>query len=156
MQSELVIIATDLAEFIGAALGLSLLSGLQMPAAAVIAAAGSFAILELQRRGYRSFEAVIASMLLVVVLAFAVQIFMVKPDLAAIAKSVFLPRFADTDSILLAAGILGATVMPHAIYLHSSLTQNRVIGRNDHEKSKSSSLNASILSSQWSSPERLI
>ncbi len=134
VQSELVIIATDLAEFIGAALGLSLLSGLQMPAAAVIAAAGSFAILELQRRGYRSFEAVIASMLLVVVLAFAVQIFMVKPDLAAIAKSVFLPRFADTDSILLAAGILGATVMPHAIYLHSSLTQNRVIGRNDHEK----------------------
>ncbi|WP_106406127.1 Nramp family divalent metal transporter [Paenibacillus solani] len=134
IQSELVIIATDLAEFIGAALGLYLIFGIPMVEAAVITAVASFALLEFQRRGYRSFEAVIGVMVLAVVMAFAVQIFLVKPDLAAISRSTFIPRFQGTDSILLAAGILGATVMPHVIYLHSSLTQNRVIGKNDKEK----------------------
>lgn len=134
IQSEVVIIATDLAEFIGAALGLYLLFHIQMVPAAAITAVGSFAILEFQRRGYRTFEAVIGSMVLIVVLAFAVQVFLVKPDYAAVTRSIFTPRFQGTDSILLAAGILGATVMPHAIYLHSSLTQNRVVGKNEKEK----------------------
>ncbi|TCP29223.1 manganese transport protein [Scopulibacillus darangshiensis] len=133
IQGELVIMATDLAEFIGAALGLYLLFNIPMLPAALITAVGSFAILELQRRGYRALEAGIASMVLIVVLAFALQTVLAKPDSAAVLAG-FLPRFEGIDSILLAAGILGATVMPHAIYLHSSLTQKRVIGRNEREK----------------------
>lgn len=136
IQSELVIIATDLAEFIGAALGLYLVFGIPMLPAALITAVCSFAILELQRRGYRTFETVITGMVLMVVLAFAVQTFLAKPDAAEVVSGMFIPRFEGTDSILLAAGILGATVMPHAIYLHSSLTQNRIIGVNDLQKQK--------------------
>ncbi|MGE8205790.1 Nramp family divalent metal transporter [Heyndrickxia sp. NPDC080065] len=136
IQSELVIIATDLAEFIGAALGLYLLFDIPMIPAAIITAAGSFAILELQRRGFRSLEAGIAAMVLIVVLAFAFQTFLAKPDLGSVLGGMFTPKFQGVDSILLAAGILGATVMPHAIYLHSSLTQNRIVGRNEMEKKR--------------------
>lgn len=136
IQSELVIIATDLAEFIGAALGLYLIFGIPMLPAAIITAIGSFAILELQRRGVRTLEAGIASMILIVVLAFTFQIIVAKPDMGAVAAGIFTPSFQGVDSILLAAGILGATVMPHAIYLHSSLTQNRIVGRNDTEKKR--------------------
>lgn len=134
IQSELVIIATDLAEFIGAALGLYLLFGIPMLPAALITAAGSFAILELQRRGYRTLEAGIAGMVMIVVLAFAFQVMMAKPDAGSVIAGMFTPRFEGVDSILLAAGILGATVMPHAIYLHSSLTQSRVVGIDEREK----------------------
>jgi manganese transport protein len=136
IQSELVIIATDLAEFIGAALGLYLLFGIPMLPAAVITAIGSFAILELQRRGYRALEAGIAAMVLIVVLAFAFQVIAANPDFGAVGTGMITPRFDGVDSILLAAGILGATVMPHAIYLHSSLTQNRIVGRNEAEKKR--------------------
>ncbi|WP_036587605.1 Nramp family divalent metal transporter [Paenibacillus sophorae] len=136
IQSELVIMATDLAEFLGAALGLYLLFDIPMLPAALITAAGSFAILELQRRGYRSLEAGIASMILIVVLAFAYQVVMAKPAMGEVFHGIVTPSFQGVDSVLLAAGILGATVMPHAIYLHSSLTQNRIVGRNDAEKKK--------------------
>ncbi|MEK4513744.1 Nramp family divalent metal transporter [Paenibacillus sp. FSL H8-0122] len=134
IQSEIVIIATDLAEFIGAALGLYLLFGIPMLPAALITAVGSFAILELQRRGYRTLEAGIAGMVMIVVLAFAFQVIMAKPDAGSVVAGMFTPRFEGVDSILLAAGILGATVMPHAIYLHSSLTQSRVVGIDEREK----------------------
>lgn len=134
IQSELVIMATDLAEFLGAALGLYLLFDIPMLPAALITAAGSFAILELQRRGYRSLEAGIAAMILVVVLAFAFQVVMAKPDIGGVVHGIVTPSFQGVDSVLLAAGILGATVMPHAIYLHSSLTQNRIVGKDDEEK----------------------
>ncbi|CAF1764062.1 Divalent metal cation transporter MntH [Bacillus subtilis] len=136
IQGELVIIATDLAEFIGAALGLYLLFGIPMLEASIIAAIGSFAILELQRRGYRSLEAGIAGMLFVVVIAFALQTFFAKPDAVSVMKGLFVPAFHGPDSVLLAAGILGATVMPHAIYLHSALTQRRVVGKTDAERKK--------------------
>ncbi|MGE7918768.1 Nramp family divalent metal transporter [Viridibacillus sp. NPDC093762] len=134
IQAELVIMATDLAEFIGAALGMYLIFGIPMLPAALITAAGSFAILELQRRGYRAFEAGISGMVLIVVAAFAFQTFMAQPDVGGVISGIFTPRFEGVDSILLATGILGATVMPHAIYLHSSLTQSRVIGRTNEEK----------------------
>lgn len=134
IQAELVIIATDLAEFIGAALGLYLLFNIPMLPAAIITAVGSFAILELQRRGFRAFEAGISGMVLIVVLAFAFQTFLAQPEWGEVAFSMFTPQFEGVDSLLLATGILGATVMPHAIYLHSSLTQSRIIGRNEEEK----------------------
>ncbi|WP_042161639.1 Nramp family divalent metal transporter [Paenibacillus gorillae] len=136
IQSELVIIATDLAEFLGAALGLYLLFDIPMLPAALITAAGSFAILELQRRGVRAFEAGIAAMIFIVVLAFTCQVVLAQPDMAAVAAGIVTPKFEGVDSVLLAAGILGATVMPHAIYLHSSLTQRRIVGRNDAEKKR--------------------
>ncbi|RXK28767.1 divalent metal cation transporter [Bacillus velezensis] len=136
IQGELVIMATDLAEFIGAALGLNLLFGIPMVEAAIIAAIGSFAILELQRRGYRALEAGIAGLLFVVVIAFALQTFFAKPDAASVLEGLFIPKIDGMDSVLLATGILGATVMPHAIYLHSALTQRRVVGKTDNERKK--------------------
>lgn len=134
IQGELVVMATDLAEFIGAALGIHLLFGLPMVTSAIVAAILSFAILELQRRGFRSLEIGIAMMVGVVVLSFAVQVFFAHPSLTGVVQGLLTPRFQDVDSVMLAAGILGATVMPHAIYLHSALTQRRVVGKNEEEK----------------------
>lgn len=134
IQGELVIMATDLAEFIGAALGIYLLFGIPLLEASLIAAVGSFAILELQRRGYRSLEAGITAMLFIVVLSFIVQMFFAKPDVSSLFHGLFTPQFDGIDSVILAAGILGATVMPHAIYLHSALTQKRIVGETDREK----------------------
>jgi len=134
IQGELVIMATDLAEFIGAALGIYLLFGIPLLEASLIAAVGSFAILELQRRGYRSLEAGITGMLFIVVLSFIVQMFFAKPDVPSLLHGLFTPQFDGMDSVILAAGILGATVMPHAIYLHSALTQKRIVGETDKEK----------------------
>lgn len=136
IQGELVVMATDLAEFIGAALGLYLLFGIPLLPAALIAAAGSFAILELQRRGFRWLEAGITSLLFIVVLAFIAQIFFAKPEVSSILNGFLVPQFKGVDSILLAAGILGATVMPHAIYLHSALTQRRVVGKTEEDRRK--------------------
>jgi manganese transport protein len=136
IQSELVIIATDLAEFIGSSLGLHLLFGIPMIPAALITAIGSFAILECQRRGFRSLETVIVVMIVMVVVSFAVQMVIAKPDVEAVAMGILTPKFKGGDSILLASGILGATVMPHAIYLHSSLTQHRIVGKGEAEKKK--------------------
>lgn len=135
IQAELVIIATDLAEFIGAALGLYLIFNIPMLPAALITAIASFIILELQRRGFRTFEAIVSGMVLIVVLAFAFQTFLAKPSTSGVINGL-VPHFDGVSSILLATGILGATVMPHAIYLHSSLTQKRIIGRNEAEKKK--------------------
>ncbi|MGE7604617.1 Nramp family divalent metal transporter [Peribacillus sp. NPDC097675] len=134
IQAEIVIMATDLAEFIGAALGIYLLFDLPLITSAIIAAIGSFAILEFQRRGYRTFEALITGMIFVVVLAFGAQVFYAKPDTSELLMGLLTPKFEGVDSILLSAGMLGATVMPHAIYLHSSLTQKRIVGKNELER----------------------
>ncbi|MFJ7972104.1 Nramp family divalent metal transporter [Psychrobacillus sp. NPDC096389] len=136
IQGELIIIATDLAEFIGAALGLYLLFGIPLLPSALIAAVGSFIILELQRRGVRSFEAGITGMLFIVAIAFGLQVFLAKPDASSVIAGLFTPKFDGVDSVMLAAGILGATVMPHAIYLHSALTKKRIIGRTESEKKR--------------------
>ncbi|MEK4425696.1 Nramp family divalent metal transporter [Solibacillus sp. FSL K6-1523] len=136
IQGELIVIATDLAEFIGAALGLYLLFGIPLFTAAIIAAIGSFIILELQRHGIRALEAGITGMVFIIVLSFVLQVFFSQPDANAVLLGLFTPQFDGVDSVMLAAGILGATVMPHAIYLHSSLTQKRIIGRNELEKKR--------------------
>lgn len=134
IQAELVVIATDLAEFIGASLGLYLIFHISLIPSAIITAFGSFAILELQRRGVRSLEAVISGMIFIVVIAFGLQVFYTQPEARDVISGMFVPRFEGVDSVLLGAGILGATVMPHAIYLHSSLMQKRVIGQNEKER----------------------
>jgi manganese transport protein len=136
VQAEVIAMATDLAEFIGAALALNLLFGIPLFPAGLMTAVGAFGILELQRRGFRPLEAAIAALVGVIVIAFAFQMFYAQPEGDRILAGLFTPQFAGTESVLLAAGILGATVMPHVIYLHSALTQRRVVGRTDEEKKK--------------------
>ena len=136
VQAEVIAMATDLAEFIGAALALNLLFGIPLFPAGLITAVAAFGILELQRQGFRPLEAAISGMVGVIVIAFAVQMFYAQPEGDRILAGLFTPQFAGTESVLLAAGILGATVMPHVIYLHSALTQRRIVGRTDEEKRK--------------------
>ena len=134
VQAELVAMSTDVAEVVGAALGLNLLFGIPLFSAALISGAAAFAILALQQMGFRRLEAVISALVGVVVLGFAFEIFNAKPDGGEALKHLVIPGFGDTESVLLATGIIGATVMPHVIYLHSALTQRRIVGRNDGEK----------------------
>src|ERR671920_573123 len=136
VQAEIIAMATDLAEFIGAALALNLLFGIPLFPAGLLTAVAAFGILELQRRGFRPLEAAISAFVGVIVLSFAFQMFYAQPEADRILAGLFTPQFAGTDSVLLAAGILGATVMPHVTYLHSALTQRRVVGRNDQERKK--------------------
>jgi manganese transport protein len=133
IQAELIAMATDMAEFVGAAIALNLLFGVPLFVAGLMTGVVAFGILGLQAHGYRRFELVIAGLFGVVLLGFLYQAFEVGPNASGAAKG-FIPHFAGTDSILLAAGILGATVMPHVIYLHSALTQRRIAVRNDDER----------------------
>jgi manganese transport protein len=124
---ELVAMATDLAEFLGAAIGFNLLFGIPLWAAGLLTALTTFLILSLQVRGFRALEAVITGMLGVIVLCYLVETFLDKPDWKTLAYHAVVPQFAGPESVLIAAGILGATVMPHVIFLHSSLTQDRIV-----------------------------
>jgi manganese transport protein len=133
IQAELIAMATDLAEFIGAAIALNLLFGIPLLPAGLITAVVAFAILALQTRGHRRFELVIAGMLGVILLGFLYDTLRIGFDAGEAAKG-FVPGFEGTDSILLATGILGATVMPHVIYLHSALTQRRISARDADER----------------------
>ena len=133
IQAEVVAMATDVAEFVGAAIGLQLLFDIPLFPAALLTGAAAFAILALQTRGFRRLEAVIAALIGVIVGAFALQVFMASPSGSGIASG-FVPGFDGTESVLLAVGIIGATVMPHVIYLHSALTQHRIVGVTEEEK----------------------
>ena len=135
VQAELIAMATDLAEFVGAAIALNLLFGIPLLPAGLITAVVSFAILGLQTRGYRRFELVITGMLGVILLGFLYDTLRIGADPAGVAGG-FIPSFAGVDSVLLATGILGATVMPHVIYLHSALTQNRIPAHTDAQRKR--------------------
>jgi len=128
IQAELIAMATDVAEFVGAAIGINLLTGLPLFPAAILTGAASFFILALQSRGFRRLEVVIAAFVGVIVIAFGFQVLLAQPSAPGIAHGLFVPGFAGKESVLLAVGILGATVMPHVIYLHSALTQRRIVG----------------------------
>ena len=136
VQAELIAMATDLAEFLGAALGFNLLLGIDLFPAAILTAIAAFGILGLQRFGFRPFEATIAAMIGVIGLCYILEMFFANPPLLTVAKHAVFPQFQGTESILLAVGILGATVMPHVIYLHSSLTQSRIVPETDAEAKK--------------------
>jgi len=136
LQAEAIAIATDLAEFLGAALGMHLLFGIGLLPAAFVTAAAAFLILGLQRYGFRPFEAVIAGMVLAIGACYVIELFKAQPNLAEVGKHAVLPQFQGTESVLLAVGILGATVMPHVIWLHSALTQDRIRPENDEQKRK--------------------
>jgi manganese transport protein len=134
LQAEAIAIATDLAEFLGAALGMHLLFGIGLFPAAVVTGVVAFLILGLQRFGFRPLEAVIAGIVIAIGLCYIIELFKADPDLGQVAKHAVVPGFEGKESVLLAVGILGATVMPHVIWLHSALTQYRIVPRDDAER----------------------
>ena len=134
LQAEAVAMACDLAEFVGAALGFHLLFGIPLLPAGLLTGVAVFVILAAELHGIRRLEAVIALLVAVIVAGFAFQMLFAHPDGSAAVKGLLTPQFKDSASVLLAAGILGATVMPHVIYLHSALTQRRVVGADAGER----------------------
>jgi manganese transport protein len=126
LVSELAAMATEVAEVLGAAIGFQLLFGMPLLAAGVVTGAITFGILGLQRQGFRLLEFVIAAMLGVIAICYLLETLLASPDASEIVHHAVMPEFQGTDSILLAVGILGATVMPHVVFLHSHLTQHRI------------------------------
>lgn len=125
LQAELVAMATDLAEVIGGAVALNLLFDVPLLLGGLITGAVSMVLLAVQsRRGARPFEFVIVGLMVIITVGFVAGVFIAPPDPAGVAGGL-VPRFDDTGSVLLAASILGATIMPHAIYAHSALTRDR-------------------------------
>src|ERR671938_1228728 len=133
LQAEAIAIATDLAEFVGAAIALELLFGVPPFVSGLITAVVAFGVLGLQSRGHRSFEVAIAGFLGIVLLGFAYDLANVGLDVGPAAAGL-VPHFSGSDSVLLAVGILGATVMPHVVYLHSALTATRFRAPTAHQR----------------------
>ncbi|MBI3362627.1 MAG: Nramp family divalent metal transporter [Chloroflexi bacterium] len=126
---EIVAMSTDLAEFLGAALGFNLLFGIPLWLAGILTAIATFLILGLERYGFRPLEAVITALVGVVAGSYVIETILDRPAWGLVLSHAVVPRFSGGESVLLAAGILGATVMPHAIFLHSALTQDRIVVR---------------------------
>ena len=135
LQAEVVAMATDLAEFTGAALGLNLVFGLSIWVSALLAALATFAVLAMEVGGFRRIEAAITALVGVVVLAFILELVIARPPAGSVAGGVFVPKLPG-GAALLAVSIVGATVMPHVIYLHSALTRGRVTGTDESERRK--------------------
>jgi len=135
IQAEIMAMSTDIAEFLGAALGLNLLFGVPMLVAGLITGVIAFAILELQTRGFRRFELAITSLLAIIFLGFLYETLRIGPS-SHEALRAFLPGLDGSGSLYLAVGIIGATVMPHVIYLHSALTQGRMPVHNEQERTR--------------------
>ncbi|HEX9107433.1 MAG TPA: Nramp family divalent metal transporter [Longimicrobiales bacterium] len=133
LVSELVAIATDLAEFLGAALGFYLLLHIPLLPAAFLTGAVTLFILAMERRGFRPIEVVISGFVGLIALAYVLETFLDRPDVGQVVRGALVPSFSGRESVLLATGILGATVMPHVVYLHSALTQQRIVPRNDEQ-----------------------
>ncbi len=136
IQAEIVAIATDLAEFVGAAIGLNLIFGIPPFAAGLITAVVAIGILTLEQRGYRKFELAIIGLLGLVALGFLYDLIAVGDQSASGIAEGLIPGFAGSESVLLAIGTIGATVMPHVVYLHSALVQRRIVPENEEERQK--------------------
>lgn len=126
---EVMAMATDLAEFLGAALGFNLLFHIPLFIAGILTAITTFIILSLERRGFRPLEAIITAFVGVIATSYLVETLLDRPALDQVVFHAVVPQFSGTESVLLATGILGATVMPHVIFLHSALTQGRIVTR---------------------------
>ncbi len=131
--AEVIAIATDLAEFLGAALGFNILFHIPLFAAGLLTAIATFLILGLQQYGFRPLEAVITGLVGVVAISYMLELFFSRPNWLQVGQSLTPPKFSGVDSVFLAVGILGATVMPHVIWLHSALTQHRIRPKNAAE-----------------------
>ena len=130
---EIVAMATDLAEFLGAAVGFNLLFGMPLLVAGLLTGVTTFLILALERHGFRPLEAVISAMVGVIAACYLIETVLDRPDWGLLAYHSVVPHFQGSESVLLATGILGATVMPHVIFLHSALTQGRIVTRQPAE-----------------------
>jgi manganese transport protein len=133
LTQEVTAMATDLAEFLGASIGINLLTGIPLFAAALITGLGVFLILALQGNGFRGLEAFIGGCALVIALCYVVETLLTGPDWGQVVYHSIVPSLPDSNAVLLAVGIIGATVMPHVIYVHSSLTQGRVVPATEDE-----------------------
>ena len=134
-QAEIMAMSTDIAEFLGAALGLNLLFGVPLLAAGLMTGAIAFAILELQTRGYRRFELAITALLGLILFGLLYETLRIGPSAHDSLRGL-VPGLSGTSSLYLAVGIIGATVMPHVIYLHSALTNGRTPVRDEHERAR--------------------
>ncbi len=132
--SEIAAMATDLAEFLGGAIGLSLLLHMPLLAGMIVTAIVTYGLLACEQRGFRPLELVIGAIVGIICLCYLAEMFIAPIDWAAAAHHTVVPQIADAEALLLAVGIIGATVMPHAIYLHSGLTQTRIPVRNDDDR----------------------
>src|ERR1700736_1540188 len=135
VQAEIMAMSTDIAEFLGAAIGLNLLFGVPLLPAGLITGVIAFAILELQTHGFRRFELAITALLGIIFAGFLYETLRIGPSVHGSLNGL-LPHFGGSESVLLAVGIIGATVMPHAIYLHSALTKGRMPVRNGRERTR--------------------
>jgi manganese transport protein len=133
ITQEITAMATDLAEFLGAAIGFNLLFGIPLLLAGLLTGIGVFLILAYQGKGFRSIEAFIAVMVGIIAGSYIIETLLARPDWGQVLIHSVVPSLPGSNAVLLAVGIIGATVMPHVIYLHSSLTQNRVVPKNDVE-----------------------
>jgi manganese transport protein len=136
VASEIAAMATDLAEFLGGAIGLSLLFQMPLLAGMIVTGIVTYGLLMVEGFGFRPIELIIGSMVTVIALCYLAEMFIVPVDWASAAFHTVVPQIADAQALLLAVGIIGATVMPHAVYLHSGLTQARMPVRDDAERRK--------------------
>jgi manganese transport protein len=143
--------ATDVAEFLGAAIGLNLLFGVPLLVAGLLTGVIAFGILELQRHGFRGFELAIAALMGIVSAGFIYEVLQIGPS-AHQSLAGLVPHLGGHDAVYLAVGIVGATVMPHVIYLHSALTSRRVDLVNDRERARVLRFEGSTWSWPWASP----
>ncbi|OFW80092.1 MAG: divalent metal cation transporter [Alicyclobacillus sp. RIFOXYA1_FULL_53_8] len=132
--SEIAAMATDLAEFLGASLGLNLLFHIPMLWATLLTGVTTYLMLTLDRFGFRPLEKLIGSLVVVIGLSYLAETFMSKPAVGQILYHSVVPWIGNSNSVLLVVGVIGATVMPHVVYLHSGLTQSRIVPRNDAER----------------------
>jgi manganese transport protein len=134
IASEIAAMATDVAEFLGGALGVSLLLHVSVLCGLTITGVTTLLILQLDKRGFRSLELVIAAFVALIGLSYLCELVIAPPDWHAALLHTVVPQLRDKSALTLAVGIVGATIMPHTLYLHSGLTQNRTPARNDRER----------------------
>ena len=123
--------ATDLAEFLGAAIGISLLFGLGLLPSVIVTGIVTYALLLFQRHGFRPIELIVGGFVALIAVAYLIELFIAPIDWRAFGYHAVVPQLAGPESVALAVGIVGATVMPHALFLHSALTQRRVTPRDE-------------------------
>lgn len=134
--SEIAAMATDLAEFLGGAIGLALLFTMPLIWGMVVTAIVTYGILIFERQGFRPMELIIGTMVAIISLCYLIEIFIAPVDWGSAAVGMVSPYLPDATALTIAVGIIGATVMPHAVYLHSGLTQNRAVIRHDEDRRK--------------------
>ncbi|URJ23331.1 Nramp family divalent metal transporter [Blochmannia endosymbiont of Camponotus sp. C-003] len=144
IQAEVIAMATDLAEFIGAAIGFQILLGISLLQGAFLTGLITFLILTLQRYGKKPLEFVVGGLLFFVAITYVIELFYSKPKFIMLGMSMLLPILPNREAVFLSAGVLGATIMPHVIYLHSSLTQDDSIPASRSERYSSTKLDVAI------------